>query len=968
MKLNDYFGKLLVSALILSTASTVKSLEITIVETRAGGQNLAWYAEGSGWNDSTAKSTAAGVTPNIGSRYSTALGSFFSVSPVLRDGATYTIDITHGESASISNNTEVAVSAVGGTIDVTNTFVFSRMPQFVWERVGILTLDPGVTTPTVTFTKLGPINGRFYADAVRFVLVDNPCLLIPELTTVNGPLAAGQTFVDVPMTNTAQAVTVYADGVQIGQKTGAVVGLNRVTTTPLVKGQVIAATQTSSTGTESCVPTSGQSVGSGPNPPIGIALSIRQTNLMESAIGINGGAPGSILKFIGATTNTGPSGAPLGNRIFYPSNEWQTVQFQRGDDPNNPIDPTYNWNAADATFGNALGYNFGVFDSICFTSDEDTGPFAIYIDDFRNGDTLITGWEGAALGQNAVTINLPNGGGTTIGNLLARSPGTVNPNVSMVTNNTVANGAHSLYVSWQFNTTNRSAWLRLPGNAGGTGSTPNAIVDLRLPISFRMLILPVGQEPPPLAAEAFSGPANQRVIRGGSVTMRFTYRGTPPLSFQWRHNGTAIPNATNATLALNNVQLSDAGSYTAVVSNSLGSDESPAGTLTVDDVPNTDIMTPAWTLRTGDRTYLANDNGTRSIAYSPATDHLLIASRSSGANIHVLDAQNGNFLFTLHPPVTDSGTVTGYVGGTLVLNQIGVAEDNGAVYAGNLTDDGATTEFKLYKWFGPDFPGEPGQLLWHGNPANDANIHLRWGDAMVVRVVNGGHQIILSSRTGTLLAMIQSDFPESPAIVCDISAAAGNSFRLGLAAGGSEGSQGSDYIWGKMTGLPLLQVRPDFSFGTGTILNSFSGLNNMGPIGINAAGTLLAGVFIDNPDHLRLFDISTPGTITAVDTELFPTDNANGNATGSVAFGIDKVYALDSNNGLIAMNIDTSCLPDKATIVRSGSDVIISWSRPTYSLQGTDALGGMWNPIPGASPVTVDMGTGMQFFRLICGN
>src|SRR5204862_761437 len=267
---------------------------------------------------------------SIRSRFATTDGSIFSVSPVLQDGATYTIDITHADSSNISNRLDVAVSATGGTVDVTNTLAFSRSPFNVWSRAGTITLDAGVTTPTVTFTKLTPTPAgpnRFYADAVRFTLLD-PCLTVPDLTTVNGPLAAGQTYVEVPgVTNTTQAVTVYANGVQIGQNTsGVTAGVNRVTTSPLAKGQVVAATQTIDNGIASCIPSTGQIVGSGPNAPISIAITIRQTNLTDSAIGINGGAPGSILKLIGATNVVGTLQAPLGARVFYPSNEWQTVQ------------------------------------------------------------------------------------------------------------------------------------------------------------------------------------------------------------------------------------------------------------------------------------------------------------------------------------------------------------------------------------------------------------------------------------------------------------------------------------------------------------------------------------------------------------------------------------------------------------------------------------------------------------------
>ena len=168
-----------------------------------------------------------------------------------------------------------------------------------------------------------------------------------------------------------------------------------------------------------------------------------------------------------------------------------------------------------------------------------------------------------------------------------------------------------------------------------------------------------------------------------------------------------------------------------------------------------------------------------------------------------------------------------------------------------------------------------------------------------------------------------------------------------------------------MTGLPLLQAQIDETSFSGTVLNSFTGLGTMSAVGVNAAGTLLGGIFVDNPDHLRLFDISTPGSITALDTELFPSVNANVNATGAVAFGNGKVYALDSNNGLIAMNLNADCLPDRLAIEPSGTDVILRWNRATYRLEGTATLGSGWATIAGSSPKTLPA-TGNQFFRLVC--
>jgi hypothetical protein len=47
--------------------------------------------------------------------------------------------------------------------------------------------------------------------------------------------------------------------------------------------------------------------------------------------------------------------------------------------------------------------------------------------------------------------------------------------------------------------------------------------------------------------------------------------GVPPLSYQWRHNGTAIPGATGTSFGITNVSLADRGYYDLVVTNAYGS-------------------------------------------------------------------------------------------------------------------------------------------------------------------------------------------------------------------------------------------------------------------------------------------------------------------------------------------------------------------------------------------------------------
>src|ERR1035437_5007012 len=66
-------------------------------------------------------------------------------------------------------------------------------------------------------------------------------------------------------------------------------------------------------------------------------------------------------------------------------------------------------------------------------------------------------------------------------------------------------------------------------------------------------------------------PQSQTAIAGSSATFAVTAGGTPPLSYQWRFNGTNLAGANSLTLALTNVRLANAGTYSVVVTNLAGS-------------------------------------------------------------------------------------------------------------------------------------------------------------------------------------------------------------------------------------------------------------------------------------------------------------------------------------------------------------------------------------------------------------
>ena len=76
-------------------------------------------------------------------------------------------------------------------------------------------------------------------------------------------------------------------------------------------------------------------------------------------------------------------------------------------------------------------------------------------------------------------------------------------------------------------------------------------------------------------------PVSRAVALGTTVSLSVAANGTAPLSYQWRKNGGAIGGAAGATLTLTNVQLTDAGSYQAIVSNIAGTATSAAADLSV---------------------------------------------------------------------------------------------------------------------------------------------------------------------------------------------------------------------------------------------------------------------------------------------------------------------------------------------------------------------------------------------------
>lgn len=89
-------------------------------------------------------------------------------------------------------------------------------------------------------------------------------------------------------------------------------------------------------------------------------------------------------------------------------------------------------------------------------------------------------------------------------------------------------------------------------------------------------ILPASSGTAPIITNNPVGTTN---VAGSSLSFSVTAGGTAPLKYQWRLASSGLAGATNATLALTNILLSQAGNYTVVITNASGAVTSSVAVL-----------------------------------------------------------------------------------------------------------------------------------------------------------------------------------------------------------------------------------------------------------------------------------------------------------------------------------------------------------------------------------------------------
>lgn len=325
-------------------------------------------------------------------------------------------------------------------------------------------------------------------------------------------------------------------------------------------------------------------------------------------------------------------------------------------------------------------------------------------------------------------------------------------------------------------------------------------------------------------------------------------------------------------------------------------------------------LEPLWSIVPGSRNYVtaaaSNTPNQRSIAYNALSNQVYLISRTgqtSGLTINVLNATTGADLYQL--------STSGISGGSIILLMLCVADD-GALYAANMSNSGsAVAVFKLYRWTNSASATAP-VLVYSGEPANRTD-SVRWGDAMHVRGTGTNTQIIIDAYGTNLCAILTPN----NATMNTWSSTAGTQEYFGGSIGRSLQFGTGNTFWQKRKGDRLQQSSFTSSPLITTVVTNYNLFNSgVSGVGLDFMQNVLVAanfsVTTNRPDSLDFYDIANLYQATLLGSYDFPTNQQpNANFVAHAIFAGDKVFAIDGNNGVLALQIVSS--PQIATQPRS---------------------------------------------------
>ena len=180
-----------------------------------------------------------------------------------------------------------------------------------------------------------------------------------------------------------------------------------------------------------------------------------------------------------------------------------------------------------------------------------------------------------------------------------------------------------------------------------------------------------GSSPPTITNQPVSLTNNV----GSNVTFSVTNGGTAPFHYQWYFNTNTVElNATNTSLTLTNIQLTNAGTYSVIITNSSGSVTSSFARLTVWQPPVITTNPVGFTnVAGGSGSFGVTAGGFPALAYQwRITTNLITTSLASGTNAsltftNLRACQAGAYTVIL---TNSAGSVTSAIANVAVTNPL----------------------------------------------------------------------------------------------------------------------------------------------------------------------------------------------------------------------------------------------------------------------------------------------------------
>ncbi len=213
-----------------------------------------------------------------------------------------------------------------------------------------------------------------------------------------------------------------------------------------------------------------------------------------------------------------------------------------------------------------------VFDSTVYTPLSDVAP--VQFGDSTNAQHMAV--------MKDFAIPAGNDSGTNPPVIVTQPQSQTNAAGATITFSVTASGSGVLAYQWRFNgmtITGATANPLVLANAQLTNNGDYSVIVTNFfgSVTSSNAVLLLTNAPPAITTP----PQSQAVLVGQSANFSVAATGTPPLGYQWLFNGTNIAGATTSSVMLANVQLTNAGNYSVVITNISGSVTSSPVSLTV---------------------------------------------------------------------------------------------------------------------------------------------------------------------------------------------------------------------------------------------------------------------------------------------------------------------------------------------------------------------------------------------------